>query len=103
MCSMAFLFGTGNAPGSAKHTGQTWVFGSPPKTFGQPQNILLTVLSSTWHSIPMTTSYLARVSGVTTTGALTVLTLQLLAATKASLRAALPARRRVRHPARDVR
>jgi len=47
MCSIAAPFGTGSAPGSARHTGHNLVFGSPPNSFGHPQNILLTVLSST--------------------------------------------------------
>ena len=54
MCSIATLLTTGNAPGNARHTGHTLVFGSPPNSFGHPQNILLLVLSSTWHSMPMT-------------------------------------------------
>ena len=67
MCSTAFALSTGSAPGSAKQTGQTLVFGSPPKAFGQPQNILIRSCSSTWHSIPITASYLASSSGVTAT------------------------------------
>src|ERR1700733_10044125 len=65
MCSIAFALGTGSAPGSARHTGHTFVLGSPPNAFGQPQNILLAVLSSTWHSIPMTASYFSSSSEVT--------------------------------------
>ena len=45
--SIAFSFTTGNAPGSAKQTGQVWVFGSAPKTVEQPQNIFDSVFSST--------------------------------------------------------
>ena len=40
-------FGTGSAPGNARHTGHTFVFGSPPNSFGHPQNILLVVFNST--------------------------------------------------------
>ena len=47
MCSSAVALGTGSAPGSARHTGHTFVFGSPPNAFGHPQNIFETVLSST--------------------------------------------------------
>ena len=41
-----------------KQTGQNFVFGSPPNSLGQPQNILLAVFSSTWHSMPITASQL---------------------------------------------
>src|SRR3989442_15705977 len=39
------------------HTGQVWVFGGAPKVVGQPQNILVRVVSCAWTSRPMTTSY----------------------------------------------
>ena len=41
MCSIAYAFATGSAPGSARQTGQTLVFGSPPNSFAQPQNIFV--------------------------------------------------------------
>jgi hypothetical protein len=44
---MAVAFGTGSAPGMPRQTGQTFVFGSPPNSFAQPQNIFVAVLSST--------------------------------------------------------
>ncbi len=47
---------TGRDPGSPRHTGHTWVFGCPPKSAGQPQNIFVAVLSSTWTSRPITGS-----------------------------------------------
>ena len=52
--SMAASFGTGSAPGNARHTGQQVLLGSSPNDTGQPQNILEAVCSSTWVSIPMT-------------------------------------------------
>src|SRR3990170_2157302 len=48
--------GTGNAPGSPRHTGQTLVLGASPKVVEQAQNILDRVLSWTWTSRPMTVS-----------------------------------------------
>ena len=53
---------TGSDPGSPRHTGQTWVFGSAPKVVAQPQNILVCVPSSTCTSSPSTGSYAAMVS-----------------------------------------
>ena len=47
----------GIAPGSARQTGQTWVFGGAPNSVGQPQNILVAVPSSTCTSSPSTGSY----------------------------------------------
>ena len=38
--SIAFAFGTGSAPGMPRQTGQIFVFGSPPNSLRQPQNIL---------------------------------------------------------------
>ena len=46
----------GIAPGNARQIGQTWVFGSAPKVVEQPQNILVTVPSSTCTSSPITGS-----------------------------------------------
>ena len=54
--STAVPLTTGSAPGRPRQTGQTLVFGSPPNTAGQPQNILDAVLSSTWTSRPITGS-----------------------------------------------
>ena len=57
----ASLFTTGRDPGCAIHTGQMCVFGKLAcGSFLHPQNILLFVLSSTWTSSPITTSYLSR-------------------------------------------
>jgi hypothetical protein len=53
---------TGSAPGSPRQTGQTWVFGSAPNAVGQPQNILVAVLSSTCTSRPSTGSKAATAS-----------------------------------------
>src|SRR5436190_23979578 len=54
--SMARSFGTGSVPGCPRHTSHTCVFGGAPNSFGHPQNILVAVESSTWHSRPMTVS-----------------------------------------------
>src|SRR5438094_8093188 len=54
--SIARSFGTGSAPGCARQTGHVRVFGSPPKTFSQRQNIFVRVFSWTWISSPMTGS-----------------------------------------------
>ena len=43
-------------PGCAVQTGQMRVFGSPPDSFAQRQNILLRVFSCTWISRPITAS-----------------------------------------------
>ncbi len=52
---------TGSVPGSARQTGQTRVFGSSGAPsgadVGQPQNILDSVRSCAWTSIPMIVSY----------------------------------------------
>src|SRR5262245_1080928 len=58
---MAFSLGTGSVPGWPRQTGHTFVLGGAPNAFGQPQNILVAVDSSTWHSRPMTASYSVRV------------------------------------------
>ena len=56
--SMARRFGTGNAPGRPRHTGQTIEFGFAPNTRAeQPQNIFVSVASSRCVSNPMTSSY----------------------------------------------
>ena len=55
--SIAARLVTGSEPGSPRQTGQTCVFGSPPNRAGQPQNIFVTVPSSTCVSRPMTGSY----------------------------------------------
>jgi hypothetical protein len=59
MYSIAFSFGTGRDPGSPRHTGHTLVFGGTPNSLRQPQNIFVSVESSTWHSRPITDSYAA--------------------------------------------
>ena len=56
MYSIAFSFGTGRVPGWPRHTGHTLVLGSAPNSFRHPQNILVRVESSTWHSRPITVS-----------------------------------------------
>src|SRR5208282_2972705 len=63
--STAFLFNTGNAPGSPRHTGHTFVFGGSPKRVEHEQKIFDAVRSCTWTSSPMTGSYLARRSSET--------------------------------------
>src|SRR3954468_7956929 len=50
--STAISLTTGIEPGSPRHVGQVWVLGSAPNSVGQPQNILVTVLSSTCTSRP---------------------------------------------------
>src|ERR1700730_10414644 len=66
--STAFLFNTGSAPGSPRHTGQTLVLGGAPKRVEHEQKILDAVSSCTWTSRPMTGSYVElaamEVSGV---------------------------------------
>ncbi len=59
---MAARLATGSEPGRPRQTGQTAAFGSAPKETGQPQNIFVTVPSSTCVSSPMTGSYLATAS-----------------------------------------
>src|SRR3984957_9791044 len=68
--SSARAFKTGSAPGSPRHTGQTFVFGGAPKPVGHPQKILVRVLSWTCTSNPMTGSYLPISSAVAMAGAL---------------------------------
>src|SRR5919202_4726943 len=55
--SIARSFGTGSAPGCARHTGHVRVLGSPPKPASQRQNIFVRVFSWTWISRPMTGSH----------------------------------------------
>ena len=50
--STAVRFTIGSEPGRPRQTGQTWVFGSAPNVVGQPQNILVSVFSSTCTSSP---------------------------------------------------
>ena len=45
--SIALPFTTGKAPGRPRQTGQVWVFGAPPNSVEQEQNIFDFVLSST--------------------------------------------------------
>ena len=52
--STAWAFSTGREPGRPKHTGQTFVLGSPPKALAHPQKSLVSVLSSVWTSRPTT-------------------------------------------------
>ena len=48
---------TGSTPGSARQTGQTWVFGAASAyVFEHAQNIFDAVLSWQWISMPMTAS-----------------------------------------------
>ena len=56
--SIARLFATGSAPGNARHTGHVCVFGPPPNSFTQRQNIFVRVFSCTWISSPITASQL---------------------------------------------
>ena len=48
--------GTGSAPGRARQTGQTRVFGGAPKRLGQLQKSLVRVSSWAWTSSPITGS-----------------------------------------------
>ena len=54
--STATALSTGSEPGSPRQVGQTWVLGSAPNSVEQPQNIFVTVPSSTWTSRPSTGS-----------------------------------------------
>src|SRR5689334_20223588 len=65
--STAASLTTGSAPGSPRHTGHTWVFGSAPNVVAQPQNIFVAVFSSTWVSSPRTGSYAVTASSYGTT------------------------------------
>src|SRR5215471_15733570 len=57
VCSMARSFGTGSAPGCARQTGHVCVFGSPPYSSAQRQNIFVFVLRCTCTSRPTTASH----------------------------------------------
>src|SRR3569833_2806944 len=61
--STAWRLRTGNAPGSARHTGQTFVLGGAPNASAQPQKILVRVPSWQCTSSPITGSYFAICSG----------------------------------------
>src|SRR3954467_1039840 len=78
--SSAFSLSTGRAPGRPRQTGQTWVFGAAPNTVEQPQNIFVTVFSSTWTSSPSTGSKAATASsyGTTASPVMTALMIWLL-------------------------
>ena len=56
---IASRFGTGRDPGWPRQTGQTFVLGSAPNASRHPQNIFVSVSSSTWHSSPITASHSA--------------------------------------------
>src|SRR4051794_6654310 len=60
--STAFSLSTGNDPGSPRHTGHTFVFGSSPKMLAQPQNNFVLVASSQCTSSPQTISHPSSVS-----------------------------------------
>ena len=60
--SMAIRLVTGSEPGRPRQTGQTRELGSPPNRAGVPQNILVSVPSSTCVSRPITGSYRATAS-----------------------------------------
>ncbi len=69
-CSTARRLMTGSDPGSPRHTGHVSVLGAAPRTsVEQPQNIFEEVLSWTWISTPMTTSYLVVAGADATTSA----------------------------------
>ena len=55
----AWRLSTGNAPGSPRQTGQTFVLGASPKRFRHPQKSLVLVRSWQCTSRPMTGSYSA--------------------------------------------
>ena len=54
--STATRLSTGSDPGSPRHVGQTWLFGSAPNSVAQPQNIFDAVPSSICTSSPRTGS-----------------------------------------------
>src|SRR4028119_1090318 len=60
--STAVPFTTGSEPGRPRQVGQTCVLGSAPNSVGQPQNIFVAVLSSTWTSRPITGSNVSSAS-----------------------------------------
>src|SRR6266508_5664236 len=55
---------TGSEPGSPRHTGQTFVFGSAPNSFLHEQNSFVAVASSTCTSRPITASHVVVVVAV---------------------------------------
>src|SRR3954469_494507 len=57
VCSIARSFGTGSAPGCARHTGQVRVFSGAPYSSSQRQNIFVRVFRCACTSRPMTASY----------------------------------------------
>src|SRR3954454_4612420 len=57
VCSIAFRFGTGSAPGCARQTGHVRVFSSAPYSSSQRQNIFVRVLRCACTSRPMTASH----------------------------------------------
>src|SRR5438552_3564184 len=57
--SIAARFGTGSAPGNARHTGHVFEFGGAAYSTGQRQNIFVRVFRCTWISRPMTGSHSA--------------------------------------------
>src|SRR3954469_11386503 len=59
VCSIARSFGTGSAPGCARQTGHVCVFGSPPYSSAQRQNIFVFVFRCTCTSRPTTVSHSA--------------------------------------------
>jgi hypothetical protein len=47
---------TGNMPGIAASTSDTWLLGSPPKAVDAPENNFACELTWAWTSMPITTS-----------------------------------------------
>src|SRR5712691_3842370 len=68
MYSMAVWLGTGRVPGCPRQMGQTFEFGGAPNSFLHPQNIFVTVASSTWHSNPTTVSKSCALTTLNDTG-----------------------------------
>src|SRR3954467_3086526 len=57
VCSIAFRFGTGSAPGCARQTGHVRVFSVAPYSSSQRQNIFVRVFRCACTSRPMTASH----------------------------------------------
>src|SRR5919199_2254605 len=57
--STAVRFGTGSAPGCARHTGHVCVFSGSPNDVEQRQNIFVRVFRWMWISSPTTGSHSA--------------------------------------------
>src|SRR3954454_2652213 len=57
VCSIAFRFGTGSAPGCARQTGHVRVFSSAPYSSAQRQNIFVFVFRCACTSRPITASH----------------------------------------------